>query len=197
MKKFLSLFMVLCLCLSCFSAFAEEGSADNILTVGTPEMNGDFIDGFGSSSYDEWIKIMIHGFCSTYEVTNAGQYVLNEQVVEKLDTAEDEAGNKVYTFKLWEDLKWSDGTPITAKDYVFALLWKASDEWVTAGASSNVGECLVGYEAYLGGETDVFAGVKLIDDYTFSVAIAAENLPYYQAVLRSQTGADHGGKRHR
>ena len=179
MKKFLSLFLVLCLCLSCCAAFAEEKSAANILTVGTPEMNGEFIDGFGSSSYDEWVKTMIHGFCATYEVTSAGQYVLNEQVVEKEDITEDEAGNKTYTFKLCEDLKWSDGSSITAKDYVFAILWRASDEWVTAGASSSVGECLVGYSEYLTGESDIFPGVKLIDDYTFSVTIAAENLPYY------------------
>ena len=181
MKKFLAIVMALAMMLSCV-AFAEEttaADASNTLVVGTPEMNGDFIDGFGSSSYDVWIKEMVHGFCGTYEVTSAGQYVLNNTVVENQEITEDEAGNKTYTFKLYEDLKWSNGSAITAKDYVFALLWKASDEWVTAGASTSVGECLLGYEEYLAGEAAEFPGVALIDDYTFSVTIGAEHLPYY------------------
>lgn len=180
MKKFLALVLALSMMLSCV-AFAEEVASEpaNTLVVGNSEMNGDFIDGFGSNSYDVAIKDLLMRWCSTYETTSAGQLVVNTQAVENLDITEDEAGNKIYTFTLCQDMLWSDGTPITAKDYVASYLWKASDEWVTAGASSSTGEGLLGYSAYLAGETDVFAGVKLIDDYSFSVTIDAEYLPYY------------------
>ena len=180
MKKFLALVMALSMMLSCV-AFAEEVVSEpaNTLIVGNAEMNGDFIDGFGNNSYDVAIRDLMMRWCSTYEFTSAGQLVVNPQAVETLEITEDESGNKTYTFELCQDMLWSDGTSITAKDYVAAVLWKASDEWVTAGASSSVGYGLLGYKAYLAGESDVFPGVKLIDDYSFSVTVDAAELPYY------------------
>ena len=197
MKKFLAMLLALMMCLSCF-AMAEEAadtteatvdaSDANTLVVGTPAMNGDFIEGFGNSSYDVSIKVLTNGFCNTIDSTDAGEYITNPTIVEKLDVVEDEAGNKVYTFKLYDDLKWSDGTPITAKDYVGSVLWKASPKWLEAGASSNTGLGLLGYKAYLAGETDTFAGVKLIDDLSFSLTIDAAELPYFYENVYAQVG---------
>ena len=197
MKKFLAMLLALMLCLSCF-AMAEEAadttettvdaSDANTLVVGTPAMNGDFIDGFGNSAYDASIKVMTNGFCNTIDSTDAGEYITNPTIVEKLDVVEDEAGNKVYTFKLYDDLKWSDGTPITAKDYVGSVLWKASPKWLEVGASSNTGLGLLGYKAYLAGETDTFAGVKLIDDLSFSLTIDAAELPYFYENVYAAVG---------
>ena len=180
MKKFLALVLALSMMLSCV-AFAEEVASEpaNTLIVGNSEMNGDFIDGFGNNAYDASIKDLLWRWCSTYETTAAGQLVVNTQAVENLDITEDEAGNKIYTFTLCQDMLWSDGASITAKDYVASYLLRASDEWATAGASSSTGEGLLGYSEYLAGEADVFAGVQLIDDYSFSVTIDAEVLPYY------------------
>lgn len=193
MKKFLAILLTLVLCLSCV-AFAEdaateesaevvlpEGSTkENTLIVGSPTMNGDFINGFGSSAYDGWVKNMLMEYCSTIETTSEGELVYNPMVVDgEPAIEEDEAGNHVYTYKIFDDLKWSDGSSITAKDYVFGLLWQASNAWIEAGASSSVGLGLLGYHAYNEGETDVFAGVKLIDDTSFQVIIDAEELPYY------------------
>ena len=197
MKKFLAMLLALMLCLSCF-AMAEEAadttettvdaSDANTLVVGTPAMNGDFIEGFGNSAYDVSIKVMTNGFCNTIDSTDAGEYITNPTIVEKLDVVEDEAGNKVYTFKLYDDLKWSDGTPITAKDYVGSVLWKASPKWLEVGASSNTGLGLLGYKAYLAGETDTFAGVKLIDDLSFSLTIDAAELPYFYENVYAAVG---------
>ncbi|MDO4355508.1 MAG: ABC transporter substrate-binding protein [Clostridia bacterium] len=192
MKKFLAILLALTLCFGCV-AFAEEGTisdstALNTLTVGVTEMNGDFIDGFGNSSYDAFIKTMLHEFCYTVETTAEGELVINPQIVAEYTAEPDEDGNKVYTFTLCDDLKWSDGSSITASDYVGALLWKASDEWITAGASSSVGLGLLGYKDYLAGETDVFAGVKLIDELTFSMTIDAAELPYFYETAYVQAG---------
>lgn len=191
MKKFLAIMLTLVLCLSCV-AFAEEEAAEtetvlpegstkeNTLIVGSPTMNGDFINGFGSSAYDTWVKNMLMEYCSTIETTSEGELVYNPMVVDGEPTIEeDEAGNHIYTYKIFDDLKWSDGSAITAKDYVFGLLWQASNAWIEAGASTSAGLGLLGYHAYNEGETDVFAGIKLIDDYTFQVIIDAEELPYY------------------
>lgn len=181
MKKFLAILLAMTLCMSSV-AFAEPSVAAtdaNTLVVGTPEMNGEFIDGFSGSAYDDSIRTMIHGYCSTVEITGGGEYVFNPNVVESYDVATDDAGNKTYTFKIFEDLKWSNGNPITAKDYIGALLWKISPTWIEVGATSSVGTGLLGYKAFLDGEIDIFPGAKLIDDYSFSLTIDANELPYF------------------
>lgn len=181
MKKALALLLACMLCFSgiVYAETAIEATAENTLIVGSSTMNGDFIDGFGSSQYDVYVKTLIHAYYDTFELTTGGEYVQNPTVVKEFAVEEDEAGNKVYTFYLYDDLKWSDGSAITAKDYVGSILWKASPKWLEAGASSTIGMGLLGYDAYLAGDADVFAGVKLIDDYTFSCTIDAAELPYF------------------
>lgn len=156
----------------------------NTLVVGTTEMNGDFLNGFGNSSYDLSIKVMLNGFCATIHQTAEGGFAVSENTVVKEYTTEVDpaTGNKTYTFTIYDDLKWSNGTPITAADYVAYYLWSASPEWLTAGASSTAGEGLIGYSAYYNGETKDFAGIKLIDDYTFSLTIDGAELPYFYEV---------------
>ncbi len=153
------------------------------LVVGTPKMNGDFVRGFGNSSYDNQVRKLLgtsdqSGYL-TYDTTPGGEFVLNKPVVKSVETALDASGNKEYKFTLFNDLKWSDGEKLTAKDYVFQMLVFASKAYVDAGAVVTDGDTLVGYKAYHAGETDVFAGVKLYDDYTFSLTINAEELPYF------------------
>lgn len=182
MKKVLALILACMLCLSCV-AFADQLAVDsneaNTLVIGSSSMNGDFIDGFGSNAYDNYVKQLLHAYCDTFEMTPAGEYVLNPSVVKEYTVEADDAGNKTYTFFLCDDLKWSDGSALTAKDYVASLLWKASPHWLAAGASSNVGMGLVGYTDYLTGAAEYFQGVKLIDEYTFSCTISADELPYF------------------
>ena len=157
----------------------KAGDKLDTLTVGTPDMNGDFIEGFGNSAYDAAIKNLLHNYTGLVVVDPAGKYVVNESAVKEYTAELDENGNKVYTWTLNEGLLWSDGSPLTAQDYVFAMLYQASPQWVEAGASGSVGYGLLGYQAYNAGETDVFAGVKLVDDYTLQFIIDAAELPYF------------------
>ncbi len=190
MKKFLAALLALTLLMGCAASLAEETAAEavampedstkeNTLVVGSPTLNGDFIDDFGNSAYDNWVKTMLMEYNGTVEVANNGELTVNPMVVASSENATDEAGNKTYTWKIYDDLKWSDGSQITASDYVASILWKAAPEWLAAGASSSVGYGLLGYNAYVAGETDTFAGAKVIDDTTFSVTIDANELPYY------------------
>ena len=157
----------------------KAGDKLDTLTVGTPDMNGDFIEGFGNSAYDAAIRDLLHNYTRLVVVDPAGEYVVNESAVKEYTAELDENGNKVYTWTLNEGLLWSDGSPLTAQDYVFAMLYQASPQWVEAGASGSVGYGLLGYQAYNAGETDVFAGVKLVDEYTLQFIIDAAELPYF------------------
>lgn len=156
--------------------------ASGTLIVGSPEITGDFVAGFSSSSYDVWVRTLINGY-ETYSATPDNKFVLNKTVVKKVSTTEDADGNKTYTFDIHKDLKYNDGSKVTAEDYVFYFLWFASPLWTEAGASSTVGEGLIGYEAYLKGEADRFKGVKLLGNYKFSITIDKEELPYFYEVL--------------
>jgi len=149
------------------------------LVVGTPAMNGDFINGWGNSSYDLYIKTLTGGYCDTYFQTGEGQLIMNEQVVKNLATSVDAEGNKTYTFTIWEDLKWNDGSTIYAKDFVGSLLLYASPEFKELGVTSMSGQGLVGYSAFIDGETQVFEGVKVLGDFVFSLEISNEELPYF------------------
>jgi len=147
--------------------------------VGTPAMNGDFISGFGNSSYDLYIKTLTGGYADTYYASSEGQLLINNTIVKKQDTKVDATGNKTYTFTLHEDLKWSDGSSITAKDYIGCILMYASPKWAEVGATSSLGEGLIGYNEYYDGDTEVFAGIKVLGEYEFSLTIDAEELPYF------------------
>ena len=181
MKRLLLLLVVFLLfttLAACQPAFKAVGT----VVIGTPTLNGDFVAGFTNSAYDNYVRTMIYGY-STYTTTPAGELVLDETVVKNVVTTLDTAGNKTYTFELKNNLKWSDGTKVTAADYVFGLLFAASPEWAATGASSQAGRDLVGWDSYKKGETTVFEGVKLIDTYKFSLVIPADKLPYFYEVL--------------
>lgn len=189
MKKLLSIALALGLVLS-LAGTAMAATPSDTLVIGTPAMNGDFIEGFGNSSYDAYIKRVLNAnYYSTVYQTSADEMLVNPVVVKDYAVEENEAGDKTYTWTILDDLKWSDGSAITAKDYVFGTLYFSSPAWVEAGASSGAaGYGLVGYRAWNAGDTDVFAGIRLIDDYTFSLTIDHEELPYFYEISYASAG---------
>lgn len=165
------------------------------LVVGAPELNADYINGFGNSSYDVYVKYLLGTYggeagYATYFPDESGQYILNPTVTtQEPEVTENEDGTKTYTFYLADDLKWNDGEPITALDYVFGTFFLASPEWMAQGANNSMsGEDFVGFDEYHSGDTRVFEGVKLIDDYTFSITLKAEKLPYFYETAMVSTG---------
>lgn len=189
MKKTL---LVLIAALMVLTACSSKGGGSNdTLTVASPaKQNGDFVNGFSTNAYDQWaVKLMAGG--DTHYVDRAtSEYKLNPTFVDNLDITTDGEGNKTYTYTLKEGNVWSDGEPITAKDYVFSLLFGASQGWREVATQTSIGRDLVGFDAYSKGETDVFEGVKYIDEKTFSVTIDKANLPYYFEVISAVGSPD-------
>lgn len=173
-------------------ACTDDASAKKVLKVGSPEISGNFMSGFGNSAYDVWVRNLIFDY-STYATTQGGELVLNETVVTNVATSTSTRGDvtdKTYTFTIANNLKWSDGTAITAKDYVFSVLMQASGEWAAAGANTAAGDSLLGYEDYRvatesGFEPSAgkpFKGVQLLGDHQFSLTIDGTYLPYFYEV---------------
>lgn len=71
-----------------------------------------------------------------------------------------------YTCKLRDDVKWSDGEPLTAKDVEFTCNYfysKSENTWIS--------ETIQGSEEVENGEAETVSGFKLIDDYTFEITL--------------------------
>lgn len=75
-----------------------------------------------------------------------------------------------YTFTLRPDLKFSDGTPVTAEDYVFSLtraLNPATGGWTGPFYLSNI----VGSDEVVNGTSETLAGVRAVDPSTLEIKI--------------------------
>ena len=166
--------------------------------------------GFSNSAYDATIRNLIYGDYATVTLTDGDQIIIHPTVVKDYVVNEDAAGNKTYVFTIWDDLKWSDGSAITAKDFIAGHLFFASPQWLATGASDVTGMGLIGWEAYRGGNAimsekpedwdddeefvpeiigwniepnDYFEGIQLLGDFELSVTIDAEELPYFWEMI--------------
>lgn len=146
----------------------------------TQVINEFYDTGFSSSETNYNMYDLIHGGYDTVVFSKEGEFQYNDTVVASHEETENEDGTKTYTVTINDGLVWSDGTPITAKDYVFAVLLENSDEMAGVdGYPCNGGYSYVGYDEWLDGSADAFAGVHLVDDMTYSLTVKAEELPYH------------------
>lgn len=146
----------------------------------TTEMSGDFSGVWQNNASDADVRRLVQGY-GTVDQTDEGEYVIDDSIVEKYDTKENEDKSKTYTFTIKQGLKFADGKEITAKNYVAAtMLWSSKLIGPDLCKGKNTaGIDLVGYDAFSKGETKEFAGLHLIDDYTFSATINPNNTPYF------------------
>lgn len=185
MKKTLVLLLSAVMLLNISAALAQEAPAaeprdPQTLVLGqTTMMNGNFFsDLWGNNSADIDVRTILHEY-PLVSWTNAGNYQVNEIVVLSLETQTQGNGDRVYTITLNPGLKYSDGSDITAKDYVFNFLLMTSPQIAELAGVSTARDYLDGFTAYQSGESEVFSGIRLLSDLSFSVKVTAENLPYY------------------
>ena len=160
---------------------AEEIEYPDELRVGhTTITKGDFFtEMFGNNTADIDVRALIHGYNLVNWDQNQGVYIIDESVVENVMVVADEDGNKTYFLSLYDDLYYSDGTPITAWDYAFSLLLMMSPEIEQIGGKIYRAEHILGYKEYITGELPYLTGVGVIDDYQLAITLDGEFLPYF------------------
>jgi peptide/nickel transport system substrate-binding protein len=159
-----------------------------IIQGSTTQVNGDFVSGWTNSATNAEIKVLMGGY-STLAFTKEGMYIFDPVTVKEWEGIENPDGSKTYRFVIYDNLVYNDGTNITAKDYVGSLLIYASDEFKQVdNAQSATGTDYVGYKEYNTGESNVFAGVRLLGDYEFSVTIDPSQLPYFHDITMAAVG---------
>lgn len=169
------------------AASVKEGYDNSVILGSVTELSGQFRyaswgkSSPGSSDYD--IQKLTSGY-ETVRTTIDGSYVYDyAALAEEPTTVKNDDGSLTYTIKVRDDMTFSDGSAITAKNYLAYVLANSTEVAVAAGGTGISGNNYVGYEefkAYTGeGETVYFEGIKLIDDYTFSVTLLPEYADYY------------------
>lgn len=135
---------------------------------------------WGNNAADKDIRDLTNGYACVQQNKN-GEYVWDEKVVVKShETIENEDGTKTFKITINQGLKYSDGTEITAKDYIGLALVMASPVCLDAEVDSQSGSSYVGYAEYAKATSPTpFSGIRLYDDYTFSYTMVADLFPYF------------------
>ena len=190
-----------------------EGNTDKKIIIGnTTELSGNLRHStFGVSSpaaSDLDIDGLINGY-STVVANKVGDYQYDSTVVESHEDTVNEDGTRTFTVKIKNDLKFSDGTPITAKNFLYYLMAFSTPITATkeGGGSNTAGQAYVGYKEYSQFDgtndgkiiykkdkdgkdtTDVdytiskkFKGVRLIDEYTYSLTATEDYATYFYGI---------------
>ena len=171
------------------AASVKEGNENSVILGSSTELSGAFRESSwgksspGSSDLD--IEELTTGFATVQTGIDGAMMWNMKALAEEPTSTLNEDGTLTYTIKILDNLVFSDGSAITAQNYVASILANSTAVSVAAGGTGNSGLQVVGYDAFKAyeGEGDkvYFEGVKLIDDYTFSITFAKEYSDYYYA----------------
>ena len=107
--------------------------------------------------------VIEHLFATLYRQTTDGKF--EKDLVEKEEAGAD---GKEYTFYLKKGLKWSDGSPLTAKDFEFA--WKRILNPKTGSMNATELYFIKGGEAFNTGKgAEDAVGIQAVDDVTLKL----------------------------
>ena len=182
--------------------WTSEKADDSIILGNSTELSGQFrYAAFGKSSpgaSDNDIEGLTTGL-ETVSTTKEGGYTWNDTVVESHEEVTNEDGSLTYTIKIKDDLKFSDGSAVTAKDYLAFAMAFGSPVGTEAASRESSYRTVVGwqnaYQKYTGPDstegTKEFAGLHLIDDHTFSVTVPADYANYFYKITYGGFSANY------
>ncbi|MBQ1565019.1 MAG: hypothetical protein IIZ82_02710 [Clostridia bacterium] len=182
--------------------WTSEKEDNSIIMGNTTELSGQFrYATFGKSNpgaSDNDVESLTTGL-ETVSANKEGGYQWNDTVVESHEEKLNEDGTLTFTIKIKDDLKFSDGSPVTAKDYLAFTMAFASPVATEASGRAITYRDYVGwqgaYEKYTGPDsaegTKEFAGLHLIDDYTFSATVTKDYANYFYKITYGGFSANY------
>ncbi len=189
---------LLCMMLLGTAALADIEAADNAaeseetvqneivwdydeLTVGvTTPLSGSFFTGlWGNMASDLDVRMLIHGYNLVEWDTALGGFQIDRSVVGGVVVTENEAGDHVYNLAFYPNLKWSDGTRITAWDYAFSWILRAWPKLAELGSAPKDMSYIVGMDAWQEGRMNVIKGLRVLNDTQLAITISHEYLPFF------------------
>ena len=182
MKKLLSVLLAIALLVSMSAALAENTASEKgtIIYGTSTEIGGDFAPGawWTNNATDKMCRDMTNDYAVT-TTDQGGQYIINPTICANLDSVVNDDGSKTYTVTINEGLVYNNGEAITAKDFVWPMIFSCSKVATDTGAKLTGYLTYVGGQDYYDGNATAVSGIRLIDDYTYSVTIVADKIPYF------------------
>ena len=172
--------------------WTSEKEDNSIIMGNTTDLSGKFrYAAFGGSNpgaADLDVQNLSTGL-ETVATTKEGGYEWNPTVVKSHEETMNEDGTRTYTVTIYDDLKLSDGTPVTVKNYVvFPMVFSSPVAVAAAGKDHQSGMTLEGFKTFNtydgteGSGTKELAGLRMIDDYTYSITVSADYANYFYAI---------------
>ena len=142
---------------------AVSGATLKIAMVKDSPLKGIFNEALYDDAYDgeiieDFVGSKLFDVDGNFEVTDTGAATLTV-----------DAPNKKATIKIKDNVKWNDGTPLTADDVIFAYEVVGHKDY-TGVRYNEERKMIVGIEDYHAGKTPTISGIKKIDDRTVEIS---------------------------
>lgn len=176
MKKKLTFAIAIIMLLSIvFSSALAAGDVEQKLVFALQNEPDGIDPGITNNSFASPILLNTFEGLVTYDETNS----IVGAMAESWEISDD---GLVYTFKLRDGLMWSDGSALTAEDFVYSYL-RVLDPATGAQYAGMLTDYIVGAEAYYAGEGDAEAvGIKALDASTLEITLM-QPTAYYLGIL--------------
>lgn len=172
--------------------WTSEKEDNSIIMGNTTDLSGKFryaaFGGTNPGAADLDVQNLSTGL-ETVATTKEGGFEWNPTVVKSHEETMNEDGTRTYTVTIYDDLKLSDGTPVTVKNYVvFPMVFSSPVGVAAAGKDHQSAMTLEGFKTFNtydgteGSGTKELAGLRMIDDYTYSITVAADYANYFYAI---------------
>lgn len=191
MKKWVALVLAAVLAMTQAFALAEDlteavpvpqtpPAYDHLVVGSTTAFSGHFATGlWGNNTADLDVKELLSGYNLIRWEQEQGLFTVDPTVVTGILVYDDEQGNRTYTMVLSDDLRYSDGTPITAWDYAFSVLLSVAPQVAEIGGNTNGYASLLGLEDYQSGAAPALAGLRVMSDSMLAFTVSAEYRPFF------------------
>ena len=187
MKKVLAILLTLCMVTALFASCggAKPGKTDGDTTA--QEINvciasePDTIDPALNSAVDgaTLIAHLFSGLAKWGQKDNGALEIVADAATELTEGVPNDDGTVTYTYTLRDGLTWSDGQPLTAKDFVFA--WNRAASADLAADYGYMFEVVDGY-AEMQEDTSKSLNIAAPDDKTLTVTLV-NDVPYWNELL--------------
>lgn len=172
--------------------WTSEKEDNSIIMGNTTDLSGKFryaaFGGTNPGAADLDVQNLSTGL-ETVAITKEGGFEWNPTVVKSHEETMNEDGTRTYTVTIYDDLKLSDGTPVTVKNYVvFPMVFSSPVGVAAAGKDHQSAMTLEGFKTFNtydgteGSGTKELAGLRMIDDYTYSITVSADYANYFYAI---------------
>lgn len=179
-------------CAAALIDWTSEKEDNSIIMGNTTDLSGKFryaaFGGTNPGAADLDVQNLSTGL-ETVATTKEGGFEWNPTVVKSHEETMNEDGTRTYTVTIYDDLKLSDGTPVTVKNYVvFPMVFSSPVGVAAAGKDHQSGMTLEGFKTFNtydgteGSGTKELAGLRMIDDYTYSITVSADYANYFYAI---------------